>query len=92
MNLIRPALPFLASYSDALRTGWSPNNARNVAAEELQMIARDAPQLREFAREWMREYRLALHHAAVAIGRLFAGLAAIDQHDLLAALLQMHRD
>lgn len=47
MDLVRPALPFLASYSDALRTGWSPNNARNVAAEELQMIARDAPQFLE---------------------------------------------
>ena len=39
MDLVRPALPFLASYSAALRTGWSSNDARNVAAEELQLIA-----------------------------------------------------
>src|SRR5579872_3571298 len=42
MDLIRPALPYLASYCDALRRGWSPNNARNVAAEELRLIAGDA--------------------------------------------------
>lgn len=45
MNLVRPALPYILSYSDALRRGWSPDNTRDAAAaEELQMIAHDAAQ------------------------------------------------
>lgn len=41
--LVRPALQHLASYQEALRTGWSPNNLRPEAAdEELAEIAADA--------------------------------------------------
>lgn len=43
MNLVRPALPYILGYSDALRRGWSPDNTRAAAAaEELRMIADDA--------------------------------------------------
>ena len=43
LSLVRPALEHLASYTDALRRGWSPDNVRlDVAArEELDAIARD---------------------------------------------------
>ena len=41
--LVRPAQQHLASYQEALRTGWSPNNLRPEAAnEELAEIAADA--------------------------------------------------
>ncbi|MFA8384609.1 MAG: GNAT family N-acetyltransferase [Pelagibaca sp.] len=41
--LVRPAKQHLASYQEALRTGWSPNNLRPEAAnEELAEIAADA--------------------------------------------------
>lgn len=43
MELVRPALPYLDSYADALRRDWSPDNVRGVAAaqDELREIARD---------------------------------------------------
>lgn len=42
MELVWPAAPYLRSYCDALRTGWSPNNLRpQVADEELAAIAKD---------------------------------------------------
>ena len=44
MNLVVPALPYLDSYADALRRGWSPDNVRTEEAprEELAAIDRDA--------------------------------------------------
>jgi len=43
MELVVPALPYLASYTDALKRGWSPDNTRLEAAprEELAKIAAD---------------------------------------------------
>jgi predicted acetyltransferase len=43
MELVVPALPYLASYTDALQRGWSPDNTRLEAAprEELEKIAVD---------------------------------------------------
>jgi predicted acetyltransferase len=43
MELVVPALPYLASYTDALQRGWSPDNTRLEAAprEELEKIAAD---------------------------------------------------
>jgi predicted acetyltransferase len=43
MDLVRPALPYLPSYSEALRRGWSHDNLRGIAAaqEELERIAHD---------------------------------------------------
>ena len=43
MDLVCPALPYLASYSDALQRGWSHDNIRGIAAthEELERIARN---------------------------------------------------
>jgi predicted acetyltransferase len=44
MQLVLPAEPYLASYVDALRRGWAPDNLRPEAAqEELAAIDRDAP-------------------------------------------------
>ncbi|HEU4562888.1 MAG TPA: GNAT family N-acetyltransferase [Longimicrobium sp.] len=44
MHLIIPAEPYLASYADALRRGWSPNTMRPEASDEqLEQIAQDAP-------------------------------------------------
>ena len=34
MQLVRPALPYLASYTDALERGWSPDNLRPEAARD----------------------------------------------------------
>lgn len=44
MDLVRPALPYLPSYSEALHRGWSHDNLRGIVAaqEELERIARDA--------------------------------------------------
>jgi hypothetical protein len=52
----------------------------------------DAPQFADFAREGMRKHRLALHQTAIAVGGLLARVAPVEQHDLLAALLQMRGD
>jgi predicted acetyltransferase len=42
MELVWPAEDYLPSYVHALRTGWSPNNARPEAAhDELEQIARN---------------------------------------------------
>ena len=43
MRLVWPAAEYLASYVEALKQGWSPNNVRPEAArEELHEIDRDA--------------------------------------------------
>jgi predicted acetyltransferase len=43
MRLVVPSEPYLASYADALRRGWSPNTMRPEAADEqLEQIAADA--------------------------------------------------
>jgi predicted acetyltransferase len=44
MQLVWPARKYLASYVDALRRGWSPDNVRGQAAadEELRRIDADA--------------------------------------------------
>jgi predicted acetyltransferase len=43
MDLVRPALPYLPSYSEALQRGWSQDNVRGLVAarEELERIASD---------------------------------------------------
>jgi len=43
VNLVQPATPYLESYCNALRRGWSPDNVRGAAAalDELQEIERD---------------------------------------------------
>jgi len=43
VDLVQPAPPHLASYSDALRRGWSPNTERGAleAREELREIESD---------------------------------------------------
>jgi predicted acetyltransferase len=43
MELVRPALPYLDSYVDALERDWSPDNIRGVAAshDQLREIARN---------------------------------------------------
>jgi predicted acetyltransferase len=45
MELVWPSLAGLASYADALKRGWSPDNVREEAAarEHLERIQRDAP-------------------------------------------------
>ena len=54
MQLVWPAAEYLASYVDALKRGWSPNNLRREAAgEELAEIEQDAP--RYLARQIDRE-------------------------------------
>ena len=42
MQLVEPAPARLGSYAAALRRGWSPNNVRDVSAEQLAQIAADA--------------------------------------------------
>jgi predicted acetyltransferase len=45
MHLVWPSAEYLASYTDALRQGWSPDNLRPEAAqEELERISADVPQ------------------------------------------------
>jgi predicted acetyltransferase len=43
MNLVRPAMEYLAGYVTALERGWSPDNVRGEAAaqENLERIRRD---------------------------------------------------
>jgi len=41
LALVRPAAEHLPSYAAALRRGWSPDNTRPVADEELARIAAD---------------------------------------------------
>ncbi len=38
MQLVVPSMDLLPSYVAALETGWSPNNVRNVSAEQLAAI------------------------------------------------------
>lgn len=42
MQLVEPSLDRLEAYAAALRQGWSPNNVRDVSAEQLAAIAADA--------------------------------------------------
>lgn len=42
MQLVVPSMDLLPSYVAALETGWSPNNVRNVSAEQLAAI-REGP-------------------------------------------------
>lgn len=41
LALAPPRADWLGSYADALRRGWSPNNLRDVGAEQLAAIAAD---------------------------------------------------
>jgi predicted acetyltransferase len=42
LRLVAPAAEYLPGYEAALRQGWSPNNVRDVSAEQLAAIAADA--------------------------------------------------
>ena len=42
MQLVAPSMEHLPSYVAALETGWSPNNVRDVSAEQLAAI-RESP-------------------------------------------------
>jgi predicted acetyltransferase len=42
LRLVGPSLALLPEYADALTRGWSPNNVRDVCAEQLEAIGRDA--------------------------------------------------
>jgi predicted acetyltransferase len=42
MQLVAPSMDLLPSYVAALETGWSPNNVRNVSAEQLEAIRENA--------------------------------------------------
>jgi len=42
MQLVVPSMDYLPSYVAALETGWSPNNVRNVSAEQLAAIGENA--------------------------------------------------
>jgi predicted acetyltransferase len=41
-GLAEPQAAMLDSYADALKRGWSPNNVRDVSAEQLAALAVDA--------------------------------------------------
>lgn len=41
VELLRPAAALLPAYAEALRRGWSPDNLRDVATEQLAAIADD---------------------------------------------------
>jgi predicted acetyltransferase len=41
LQLLEPCLGHLADYADALTRGWSPNNIRDVSAEQLRAIRED---------------------------------------------------
>jgi len=41
LQLLEPSLVHLSDYADALAPGWSPNNVRDVSAEQLDAIRRD---------------------------------------------------
>jgi predicted acetyltransferase len=41
LQLLEPNLEHLPAYADALARGWSPNNVRDVSAEQLGAIAKD---------------------------------------------------
>jgi hypothetical protein len=53
-------------------------------------VAGDATQLRGRAGKRVWKDRLALDQSAVAVGGFFARRTPVQQHDLLAALPQMH--
>jgi predicted acetyltransferase len=42
LRLVEPGLALLPQYADALARGWSPNNVRDVCAEQLEAIGRNA--------------------------------------------------
>lgn len=41
LQLLEPSLTHLSAYADALARGWSPNNVRDVSAEQLDAIRTD---------------------------------------------------
>lgn len=41
LKLLVPDLAHLGAYADALGRGWSPNNIRDVSAEQLEAIGKD---------------------------------------------------
>src|SRR5262245_14822981 len=41
LQLLEPDLAHLSHYADALARGWSPNNVRDVSAEQLKAIGED---------------------------------------------------
>lgn len=41
LSLVPPSIERLGGYASALRTGWSPNNVRDVSAEQLEALERD---------------------------------------------------
>lgn len=43
LKLVKPSLEYLAAYAEALGRGWSPNNIRDVSAEQLAAIRADGP-------------------------------------------------
>jgi predicted acetyltransferase len=43
LQLVEPSLEYLAAYAEALGRGWSPNNIRDVSAEQLAAIRTDGP-------------------------------------------------
>lgn len=45
MTLVRPDLAHLPGYIGALTRGWSPNNTRDVSAEQLELYAEDPARL-----------------------------------------------
>jgi predicted acetyltransferase len=52
LNLVPPSLAGLPAYVAALETGWSPNNERDVAGEQLAFYRRDpAALLNELIRQ-----------------------------------------
>lgn len=42
LRLLEPSVALLPEYAAALARGWSPNNVRDVSAEQLEAIGRDA--------------------------------------------------
>ncbi len=40
LQLLEPSLVHLSDYADALARGWSPNNVRDVSAEQLDAISK----------------------------------------------------
>ncbi len=41
LQLLEPSLAHLPGYAEALARGWSPNNVRDVSAEQLDAIRKD---------------------------------------------------
>jgi hypothetical protein len=72
--------------------GRDPRQGRDVVMRVGGVVQRIAQQRAEIVREAVRVNALALDQPGIAEGRLLAGLAPIDEHDLTAPLLQVQRD